>query len=75
MYYSSYEPKFLSGLGGRIAAEMSHAREVWCIFDNTAAGAAVENAFEMREIIASLQETRDPTASAPDRCSEAAVDG
>ena len=25
------------------------AEEVWCVFDNTASGAAIENAWELRE--------------------------
>ena len=28
---------------------ISIATEVWCVFDNTASGAAIENASELRE--------------------------
>jgi uncharacterized protein YecE (DUF72 family) len=46
MYYSSYEPSFLADLAGRLASyrEPDH---VWCIFDNTAANAAIENGLRL----------------------------
>jgi uncharacterized protein YecE (DUF72 family) len=47
MYHSSYPPAFLERLADRIIAECAEGREVWCIFDNTAAGAALENAMEL----------------------------
>ena len=28
---------------------MSTAEQVWCVFDNTASGAAIENAWELRQ--------------------------
>ena len=28
---------------------LSTAEQVWCVFDNTASGAAIENAWELRE--------------------------
>jgi uncharacterized protein YecE (DUF72 family) len=31
------------------ARSLSSAEEVWCVFDNTASGAAIENAWELRE--------------------------
>jgi len=33
-----------ASIGGISAAE-----QVWCVFDNTASGAALENAWELRE--------------------------
>ena len=51
-YYSSYDPGYLATLAGRL---MSHHREgarVWCIFDNTASGAAAGNALDLKAIIA-----------------------
>ena len=36
----------------RLAANigsMSTAEQVWCVFDNTASGAAIENAWELRQ--------------------------
>jgi uncharacterized protein YecE (DUF72 family) len=49
MYYSSYEPAVLSGVAD--ALRTSTAAERWCIFDNTARGAAVENALAMRALL------------------------
>jgi uncharacterized protein YecE (DUF72 family) len=46
-YYSSYSPQFLRSLALRLT---NHARPeipVWCIFDNTALGAATGNALDL----------------------------
>jgi len=46
-YWSRYDEKDIAALAatvGRIAT----ADEVWCVFDNTASGAAIENACELR---------------------------
>jgi len=45
MYYSAYDDVYLQRLAEQLigAAEES---QVWCIFDNTAAGAAIENALD-----------------------------
>jgi len=42
MYYSAYPETYLRTLAASI--EQQHAKEVWCIFDNTASGAALGNA-------------------------------
>lgn len=47
MYYSSYEPDLLRALAGRMAQE---SEEVWCIFDNTASGAATGNALDLARL-------------------------
>jgi uncharacterized protein YecE (DUF72 family) len=47
MYYSAYEPEYLA----RIAARLTQHPNAWCIFDNTARGAAVENALELRALV------------------------
>jgi uncharacterized protein YecE (DUF72 family) len=44
VYWSSYSESCLQGLAERIAAERDNFSQVWCIFDNTAAGAAWVNA-------------------------------
>jgi uncharacterized protein YecE (DUF72 family) len=51
MYYSAYEPVFLEHLARGIA---EHARKasVWCIFDNTALGAATGDALETLRLLA-----------------------
>ncbi len=41
-YYSDYDAAFLDGLAARVAR--SRTRTVWCVFDNTALGAATANA-------------------------------
>jgi hypothetical protein len=41
MYYSAYEPPFLTALSRRLLAERT---PTWCVFDNTAAGAALGDA-------------------------------
>jgi uncharacterized protein YecE (DUF72 family) len=46
MYYSAYDTSVLSELANAIS--QSRAEEVWCIFDNTASGAATENALEVQ---------------------------
>jgi uncharacterized protein YecE (DUF72 family) len=49
IYRSAYEPAFLEELAGRLHAASSAGAEVWCIFDNTASGAALGNAVFLRE--------------------------
>jgi uncharacterized protein YecE (DUF72 family) len=47
IYYSAYDADHLDALAARIGADMDAGREVWCIFDNTAAGAATRNALDL----------------------------
>jgi uncharacterized protein YecE (DUF72 family) len=49
MYYSPYESDFLSRLAADIVE--ADAREIWCIFDNTASGAAAGNALGLKQRI------------------------
>jgi uncharacterized protein YecE (DUF72 family) len=44
LYWSSYAENYLQSLADQITAERERLSQVWCIFDNTAAGAAWENA-------------------------------
>jgi uncharacterized protein YecE (DUF72 family) len=46
-YYSAYEPSFLRRLDQQLTT-MQATSDVWCIFDNTARGAAMENALALR---------------------------
>jgi uncharacterized protein YecE (DUF72 family) len=46
IYYSDYDAAALASLQRRL--EDDPARAVWCIFDNTAAGAALGNALELK---------------------------
>jgi len=47
IYYSAYDASFLRELGARLDV-MQATSEVWCIFDNTAHGAALENVLDLR---------------------------
>lgn len=51
-YYSAYEPAVIDALARRIAMELRADRTVWCIFDNTAAGAAADNALALQASLA-----------------------
>jgi len=50
-YYSSYPPDLLAALAGRIARARREGRLVWCLFDNTAAGAATDNALSLQQAL------------------------
>lgn len=43
-YYSAYSEQYLDTLAMRLRAEAEKADAVWCVFDNTALGAATTNA-------------------------------
>jgi len=47
-YWSRYDANAITTLAA-IIGRMSSVEQVWCVFDNTAHGAAVENAWELRE--------------------------
>jgi uncharacterized protein YecE (DUF72 family) len=49
VYYSNYSPDQLDALSRRLCERLT-ASEVWCIFDNTAAGAAVHNALSIQNV-------------------------
>lgn len=53
MYYSSYSSDYLGVLATKLA-KFSATSKVWCIFDNTAAGAAIVNAFELLRFSTSM---------------------
>lgn len=53
-YYSSYTPEYLRELAGTLRRSAETAA-VWCIFDNTASGAAVANALTLMEDLAAAQ--------------------
>lgn len=48
MYYSAYDQEYLVDLSDRLKRMCDQSIECWCIFDNTAAGAALENALELQ---------------------------
>jgi uncharacterized protein YecE (DUF72 family) len=48
IYWSRYDAPFLATLAGTIR-DLSTVERVWCVFDNTASGAAIENACELEQ--------------------------
>ena len=47
IYYSAYDDAYLTRLSERLADWRAKGSTTWCIFDNSAAGAAVPNALEL----------------------------
>jgi uncharacterized protein YecE (DUF72 family) len=47
VYYSAYDDAFIEAVASRIREAHEEGRDVWCIFDNTARGAAVPNALTL----------------------------
>jgi uncharacterized protein YecE (DUF72 family) len=50
MYWSRYDATHLARLAA-IVRQIAESAVVWCIFDNTASGAAAENAWELRQLL------------------------
>ena len=50
IYYSNYDQSTLERTNRALAASATSATATWCIFDNTAAGAALGNALAMRTL-------------------------
>jgi uncharacterized protein YecE (DUF72 family) len=46
-YWSRYPNDYIESMAAVLAAA-PEATDVWCVFDNTASGAAIENALELR---------------------------
>ncbi len=53
MYYSSYDDVSIETFAARIRTAARSAREVWCMFDNTAQSHAVPNALQLMRTLAS----------------------
>jgi uncharacterized protein YecE (DUF72 family) len=53
-YWSRYAPAFIDELFSSISGVQGNARR-WCIFDNTASGAAIENALELHDRVTTWQ--------------------
>ena len=47
-YWSSYDGSYLAALAGEMS-RIAPVAEVWCVFDNTASGAAIRNALDVHE--------------------------
>lgn len=54
MYWSRYDESAIATLAATVRS-ISTAEEIWCVFDNTASGAAIENACELRERLTATQ--------------------
>ena len=50
-YYSAYEDGWLTQLSETLRASSQSGTKVWCIFDNTASGAAFGNALRLRDLL------------------------
>jgi uncharacterized protein YecE (DUF72 family) len=50
IYYSAYDEAYLRALAIRVADAARAAEDVWCIFDNTASGAATDNALTLLDL-------------------------
>lgn len=51
MYHSAYSDEFLDRLAQDIDTRVQAGQRVWCVFDNTASGAAVPNALSLLQRI------------------------
>ena len=47
IYHSVYSEEVIAQLHARIVQVVAAGRDAWCIFDNTASGAAVPNALSL----------------------------
>ena len=51
IYHSDYPPAYLQQNAARLLEQQRQGRQVWCIFDNTASGAAVPNALATKRLV------------------------
>ena len=51
IYHSEYPVTYLERVAGELLAAVERGAEGWCIFDNTASGAAVANAIALQELL------------------------
>ena len=49
IYWSAYDEAYLDGLARQLRSAMQRTDQVWCIFDNTASGSAIPNAWSLLE--------------------------
>ena len=50
MYWSRYDADYVTRLASKVR-RIAESADVWCMFDNTASGAALENAWELRNLL------------------------
>jgi len=58
-YWSTYDADYLATLAVAIR-DTPPAADVWCVFDNTASGAALENAWELQTLLAESSRESPP---------------
>lgn len=63
IYYSSYPPDFLQKVEARLARCAERGADAWCIFDNTASGAAVPNALDVLRGVPAVPWSTQPSVS------------
>lgn len=51
IYHSAYELRYLETLARQLQIANAEGTTVWCIFDNTASGAALRNAFDLMTLL------------------------
>ena len=56
-YWSKYDERDIATLATAARSNLS-AEEVWCVFDNTASGAAIENAWELCDVSPLMRRVR-----------------
>ena len=62
MYWSRYDASYLSRLA-MLVRQVSESVDVWCVFDNTATGAALENAWELHQLLGQDSEANAVTTA------------
>jgi uncharacterized protein YecE (DUF72 family) len=53
-YWSRYSPEYIRALGDTLSSASRDA-ETWCVFDNTASGAAMDNACELSDALVAAE--------------------
>ena len=51
IYYSDYSAEYLASLAKKLETAIADSADVWCIFDNTASGAALGNALTILKAV------------------------
>jgi uncharacterized protein YecE (DUF72 family) len=69
-YWSRYDSDYIAALAETVQ-NISKADAVWCVFDNTAAGGALENACELRARLTRSNEPAIPVSDEPTRAKPA----
>jgi uncharacterized protein YecE (DUF72 family) len=72
-YWSRYDESAIATLAATVRS-IPTAEEVWCVFDNTASGGAIENAWELRERLTVVPPAGEPVVALTEsRSSEGAA--